>query len=135
MSNTTMRILAFSVALVAFLCSTQAVLPESTARGDDKGPVQPAIMRADRFGDPLPLGATARIGALRFRHEDSILVAAYAPRAISFAAGQAGFTVVLFVLFNLIQPTGWRVGLVRIEDVAIGFGVSLGVGLLFWPRS
>src|SRR5205823_3124550 len=54
--------------------------------------------------------------------------------AIAFGAGQAGFTVVLFVLFNIIQPTGWRVGLVRIEDVAIGFAVSLGVGLLFWPR-
>ena len=64
----------------------------------------------------------------------AILIAAYAPRAISFAAGQAAFTVVLFVLFNIIQPVGWRVGLVRIEDVAIGFAISLGVGLLFWPR-
>ena len=64
----------------------------------------------------------------------AILLAAYAPRAISFAAGQAGFTVVLFILFNLIQPTGWQVGVVRIEDVAIGFAISLGVGLLFWPR-
>jgi uncharacterized membrane protein YccC len=64
----------------------------------------------------------------------ALLLAAYAPRAISFAAGQAGFTVVLFVLFNLIQPVGWRVGLVRVEDVAIGFAISLGVGLLFWPR-
>ncbi|MDP9284537.1 MAG: FUSC family protein [Actinomycetota bacterium] len=64
----------------------------------------------------------------------AVLLAAYAPRAISFAAGQAGFTVVLFVLFNLIQPVGWRVGLVRVEDVAIGFAISLGVGLLFWPR-
>jgi uncharacterized membrane protein YccC len=64
----------------------------------------------------------------------AILLASYAPRAISFAAGQAGFTVFLVVLFNLIQPAGWEVGLVRIEDVAVGFGVSLGVGLLFWPR-
>jgi uncharacterized membrane protein YccC len=64
----------------------------------------------------------------------AVLLAAYAPRAISFAAGQAGFTVVLFILFNLIQPTGWKVGVVRIEDVAIGFAISLGVGLLFWPR-
>jgi uncharacterized membrane protein YccC len=64
----------------------------------------------------------------------AILLAAYAPRAISFAAGQAGFTVVLFILFNLIQPVGWRVGIVRIEDIAIGFAISLGVGLLFWPR-
>jgi uncharacterized membrane protein YccC len=37
----------------------------------------------------------------------AVLLAAYAPRAISFAAGQAGFTVVLFVLFNIIQPVGW----------------------------
>jgi uncharacterized membrane protein YccC len=64
----------------------------------------------------------------------AILLAAYAPRAISFAAGQAGFTVVLFVLFNIIQPVGWSVGVVRVEDVAIGFAVSLGVGVLFWPR-
>jgi uncharacterized membrane protein YccC len=64
----------------------------------------------------------------------AVLLAAYAPRAISFAAGQAGFTVVLFVLFNIIQPVGWRVGVVRVEDVAIGFAISLGVGLLFWPR-
>ncbi len=64
----------------------------------------------------------------------AVLLAAYAPRAISFAAGQAAFTVVLFVLFNLIQPVGWRVGLVRVEDVAIGFAISLWVGLLFWPR-
>jgi uncharacterized membrane protein YccC len=64
----------------------------------------------------------------------AILLATYAPRAISFAAGQAGFTVVLFILFNIIQPVGWKVGLIRIEDVAIGFAVSLVVGLLFWPR-
>ena len=64
----------------------------------------------------------------------AVLLASYAPRAISFAVGQAGFTVVLVVLFNIIQPVGWRVGLVRIEDVAIGFAISLGVGLLFWPR-
>ena len=53
---------------------------------------------------------------------------------ISFAAGQAGFSVVVIILFNIIDPTGWRVGLTRIEDVAIGCAVSLVVGLLFWPR-
>ena len=64
----------------------------------------------------------------------AVLVAAYAPRAISFAAGQAGFTIVLLIIFNLIQPTGWTVGLVRVEDVAVGFAVSFVVGVLFWPR-
>lgn len=64
----------------------------------------------------------------------AVFLAAYAPRAISFTAGQAGFTVVLLVLFNIIQPTGWKVGLVRVEDVGIGFAISLVVGLLLWPR-
>jgi hypothetical protein len=38
------------------------------------------------------------------------------------------------ILFNIIQPAGWRVGLLRIEDIALGCGVSLLVGLLLWPR-
>jgi uncharacterized membrane protein YccC len=64
----------------------------------------------------------------------AVLVAGVAPSIISFAAGQAGFTVVVIILFNIIDPTGWRVGLTRIEDVSIGCAVSIVVGLLFWPR-
>jgi uncharacterized membrane protein YccC len=64
----------------------------------------------------------------------AILVAGVAPAAISFAAGQAGFTVTLVILYNIIAPSGWRVGLLRVEDVAIGGAVSLAVGLLLWPR-
>ncbi|MGY2703811.1 FUSC family protein [Nocardioides sp. HB32] len=63
----------------------------------------------------------------------AILAAGIAP-AVSFTAGQAGFTVTLLILFNIIGPAGWQVGLVRIEDVAIGCAVSLVVGTLFWPR-
>jgi uncharacterized membrane protein YccC len=63
----------------------------------------------------------------------AILAAGIAP-AVSFTAGQAGFTVTLLILFNIISPAGWQVGLVRIEDVAIGCAVSLIVGTLFWPR-
>ncbi|MGW1130776.1 FUSC family protein [Streptomyces griseoluteus] len=51
----------------------------------------------------------------------------------AFTAGQAGFTVVLLVLFSIIHPEGWQLGLVRIEDLALGCAVSLVVGLLFWP--
>jgi uncharacterized membrane protein YccC len=64
----------------------------------------------------------------------AVLVSGIAPSMISFAAGQAGFTLVVIILFNIIEPIGWRVGLTRIEDVAIGCGVSIVVGLLFWPR-
>ncbi len=63
-----------------------------------------------------------------------VLIGGVAPAAISFLAGQAAFTVVLFILFNIIAPAGWRIGLVRIEDVALGGAASLVVGLLFWPR-
>jgi uncharacterized membrane protein YccC len=64
----------------------------------------------------------------------AILFAGVAPAAISFAAGQAGFTLTLVFLFNIIQPAGWRVGLLRVEDIALGCSVSLLVGVLFWPR-
>jgi uncharacterized membrane protein YccC len=64
----------------------------------------------------------------------AILFAGLAPATISFAAGQAGFTITLVILYNIIGPAGWRIGLVRVEDVAIGCTVSLLVGLLFWPR-
>ena len=64
----------------------------------------------------------------------AVLLAGVLPAAISFAAGQAAFTVTLVILFNIIAPAGWQVGLLRIEDIAIGCAVSLLVGLLFWPR-
>jgi uncharacterized membrane protein YccC len=64
----------------------------------------------------------------------AVFVAAYAPGTAPFAVGQAAFTVTIAVLFNLLVPVGWKVGVVRIEDVAIGCGVSVLVGALFWPR-
>jgi uncharacterized membrane protein YccC len=64
----------------------------------------------------------------------ALAVAAYAPGTMPFAYGQAAFTVVVVVLFNLLVPAGWKVGLLRIEDVLLGCLVSLVVGLLFWPR-
>jgi uncharacterized membrane protein YccC len=64
----------------------------------------------------------------------AVLVAAYTPGTAPFTIGQAGFTVVVVVLFNLLAPAGWQVGLVRVEDVAIGVAVSVVVGILFWPH-
>jgi uncharacterized membrane protein YccC len=64
----------------------------------------------------------------------AVAFAGLAPAAISFAVGQAAFTTTLLILYNIIGPVGWQIGLVRIEDVAIGGAVSLVVGALFWPR-
>ena len=63
----------------------------------------------------------------------TVFVAGYAPTAISFAAGQAAFTVLVVILFNIIDPIGWRVGLVRIEDVALGCTAGLVCGVMLWP--
>jgi len=64
----------------------------------------------------------------------SIFLAAYTPSAISFLVGQAAFSINLIVFFNLLSPAGWRVGLVRIEDVLLGTAIGVGAGLLLWPR-
>ncbi len=64
----------------------------------------------------------------------AVLIAAYAPGTAPFTVGQAAFTIVIVVLFNLLVPVGWKVGLLRVEDVAIGCAVSAVVGVLFWPR-
>ena len=63
-----------------------------------------------------------------------ILVAAFLPVAVSFAAGQAAFTVMVVIMFNIIEPVGWTVGLVRVEDIAMGCAAGLVSGVLFWPR-
>jgi uncharacterized membrane protein YccC len=64
----------------------------------------------------------------------AVFLAAYTPTAVHFVVGQASFTIFVVVLFNLIEPQGWRVGLVRVQDVAIGVLVSLVVSIVLWPR-
>jgi len=85
-------------------------------------------------GAALLVGIGTNTTLLWFLLPLAVFLAGIAPAAISFAGGQAAFTLTLVILFNIIQPAGWRVGLVRIEDVALGVGVSLVVGVLFWPR-
>lgn len=64
----------------------------------------------------------------------ALFFAAYAGTVVGLVAGQAGFTLVIIILFSLLVPSGWTVGLVRLEDVALGVGISVVVGLLLWPR-
>ena len=99
-------------------------------------PFAPCSARSAGFivGAALLVGIGTNTTLLWFLLPPAVFLAGVAPAVISFAGGQAAFTLVLVILFNIIQPTGWRVGLVRIEDVAIGVGVSLVVGVLFWPR-
>ena len=59
---------------------------------------------------------------------------AYVPEVASFIAGQAMFTMMVLIIFNVIVPTGWSVGLIRVEDVVVGAMVGVVVSLLLWPR-
>src|SRR5262249_36196442 len=86
------------------------------------------------IGAALLLGIGTGQTALWVALPMAIAVASYAPGTTPFAVGQAAFTITVVVLFNLLVPAGWTVGLLRIEDGAIGCGVSLAVGVLFWPR-
>ena len=85
-------------------------------------------------GAALLVGIGTNTTLLWFLLPLAVFLAGVAPAVISFAGGQAAFTLTVVILFNILQPAGWRVGLVRIEDVALGAGVSLVVGVLFWPR-
>ena len=59
---------------------------------------------------------------------------AFVPEIASFTAGQAAFTMMVLIFFNLIVPTGWSVGLIRVEDVVVGALVGMVVSVLLWPR-
>jgi uncharacterized membrane protein YccC len=59
---------------------------------------------------------------------------AYVPEVASFVAGQAAFTMMVLINFNLIVPMGWQVGLIRVEDVVVGAVVGIVVSVLLWPR-
>ena len=71
-------------------------------------------------GAALLVGIGTNTTLLWFLLPLAVFLAGVAPAVISFAAGQAAFTLTLVILFNIIQPAGWCLGLVRIEDVASG---------------
>ncbi|MHB1137522.1 MAG: FUSC family protein [Microthrixaceae bacterium] len=58
----------------------------------------------------------------------------YVAGSMNDIIGQAGFTLLVVTLFDIIAPPNWEVGLVRVETVAIGACLSVLVGLLLWPR-
>jgi hypothetical protein len=85
-------------------------------------------------GSALVLAIGSDTTALWLAFPVAVFIAAYSPGTAPFAVGQAAFTVMILVLFNILVPVGWRVGVVRVEDVALGCAVSVVIGALFWPR-
>lgn len=59
---------------------------------------------------------------------------AYVPEIASFTAAQAAFTMMVLIFFNLVEPSGWQVGLIRVQDVVAGALVGVVASILLWPR-
>lgn len=59
-----------------------------------------------------------------------IFAATYAWSTMGLTLGQAGFTVFVVVLFCILSPSQRRVGMLRVEDIALGGALSLFVASL-----
>jgi Fusaric acid resistance protein-like len=64
----------------------------------------------------------------------AVFASAYLSRLFSFAVAQVMVTLTALIILDLMAPTGWRIGLVRIEGIAMGAAVGMVVSLLLWPR-
>ena len=115
--------------------ATLVVLKTSSA-GTRSTALQAAVGTAIGFGISTVFITTFGVDAsvYSFLLPVVIFAAFYLPGAVSFVAGQACFTIVIVVLFNLLKPSGWSVGLIRLEDVFIGSAIGLTIGMAIWPR-
>jgi Fusaric acid resistance protein-like len=64
----------------------------------------------------------------------AVFGSAYLPRLFTFAVAQGVTTLTTLIILDLMVPTGWRIGLLRIEEIVLGAGVGMVVSLLLWPR-
>jgi hypothetical protein len=65
----------------------------------------------------------------------AVFLAAWSAAAVSYPVGQAAFSALILISLAIVEwPPRLSTGLVRIEDIALGAGVALVVGLLMWPR-
>src|SRR5207249_1402287 len=72
--------------------SGDAAQPESKSAEPLK-PERTKRARTDRYGDPLPEGAIARIGTVRFRHGEAVRSVAFSPSGGELASASVDGTI------------------------------------------
>ncbi len=112
------------------------VVLKTSAAGTRSSAFQAAVGTAIGFAVTSVVITTFGVDALIYSIMLPVVVFAafYLPTTVSFIAGQAFFTMVIVVLFNLLKPAGWTIGLVRFEDVLVGAAIGLFIGVAIWPR-
>jgi len=91
MSRCRAHLFGFVCVVCAF--SAYSLLPEAESAGK---PFDSENGKADSYGDPLPDGASVRIGTVRFRHSDTVTCLAFSPDGKCLASGSDDGTLRLW---------------------------------------
>jgi RNA polymerase sigma factor (sigma-70 family) len=88
--------LALVLALGAIACALAAVTGPAGQRGTTAAPLPRPFPRLDAAGGPLPPGAIARLGTVRFRHGGDVTTVVHFPGGQTVASGSRDGTVRLW---------------------------------------